>query len=416
MKTKKQILLVAVAVLLAVFAVGCSFSVSTAKIDSAIMTDSIDSQGKPGNEVTSYSADTMSLYTSAVIRNAPDHTQIRIVWTYVSGDQQIYEVKLDSGTISDRYISSSLDTSVQLPTGDYKVEYFVEKREVPDAVVNFTIVAADASLEDAHMTTNMDESGMPVDSIDTVLPAGTWYVSAILRNGKADTKVQFVWYDINGDVIDQYYFDPQGKTDIYIFGSLELNSIAPAGDYRVELYLDDATAPSTTVSFTVSDLMSENDTDLGAYTPYSQKANGLSMEYPSNWAIYESNDKSVVWFYPEEYAVKDEDDINALLLIILKGSGAGYTADTVLQEWIDETEADNLEDYQFVDKATDTLNGKDISALIYGWTKGDYTLYTMDFLILDGDDLYILTFTAEADKLDELFPYVEKAVMSFQLS
>ena len=56
-KMRKRILLIAVAALLAIFTVGCSFSVSTAKIQDAIMTNTVDADGKPGEEVVSFPAD-----------------------------------------------------------------------------------------------------------------------------------------------------------------------------------------------------------------------------------------------------------------------------------------------------------------------------------------------------------------------
>lgn len=254
MKNMKKFTLIAVAALLAIFTVGCSFNFSTAKIENAIMTDSVDAEGKPGEEVVSYPADAQTLFTSAKLMSAPDNTQIRIVWTYVTGDQLIDEVVLDSGDISDRYIYSDWSPNIILPEGDYQVEYFIDDREEPDATVKFVIVAAQnlptgAYLEDAHMTSYMDESGAPADTIDTVGTTGTWYVSAVLRNTQPDTVIQFVWYDTNGDVIDSYSLDPAGATDVYISGLLEITSVAPEGEYLVELYINDASTPSASVSF-----------------------------------------------------------------------------------------------------------------------------------------------------------------------
>lgn len=253
MRTRKSLLLILAAVTLAVFTVGCSFNFSTAKIEDAIMTDSIDAEGKPGEEVVSYPADALTLYVSAKLRNAPDNTQIRIVWTYVSGDQLIDEVVLDSGDISDRYIYSDLSPTATLPEGNYQVEFFIDEREEPDATVKFVVVApAGAYLEDAHMTSNMDENGIPVDTIDTLGATGTWYVSAVLRNTQPDTIIYYVWYDTEGNVIDSYSLDPAGATDVYIAGSLEITNTAPEGEYVVEIYINDASAPSASVSFTVT--------------------------------------------------------------------------------------------------------------------------------------------------------------------
>ncbi len=65
MKSRRRILVMGLALALAVFAAGCSFSFSTAKIEDAIMTNSVDAEGKPGDAVTSFTPDVAVLYTSA---------------------------------------------------------------------------------------------------------------------------------------------------------------------------------------------------------------------------------------------------------------------------------------------------------------------------------------------------------------
>ena len=44
-----------------------------------------------------------------------------------------------------------------------------------------------------------------------------------------------------------------------------------------------------------------------------------------------------------------------------------------------------------------------------------YDLTTIDFIILDGDNLYAITFTATSDDFATIYPYVEQIVLSFQI-
>lgn len=420
---KKRVLLIAVAALLAVFTVGCSFSVSTAKIEDAIMTNTVDADGKPGEEVVSFPADAAVLYTSAKLMNAPDNTKIRIEWTYVTGNQPIDSIELDSGDISSRYIYSNLEPTQLLPEGDYQVQYFVDDRKEPDATVKFVVVAAEnkatatdgAYLEDTHMTTGMDASGMPLDNVTSVASTGTWYVSSILRNATADTKIYYVWYDTDGNKIDQVEFDPQGATDVYIFGSFELSSIAPEGQYRVEVYIDDSMTPAATVDFTVSNIVANNSATDVQMTTYQQKEGGFSIQYPASWNMDEQTSSMLAWFYPAEYAIDGEAEINNVFVVAVKGSAAGYTTETALKSWIDETVAENHENYTYVDEAIDNINGRDIASYAYQWTKDGYNLSTIDFLILDGDNLYVVTFTATDEDFQTLYPFVEQMVLSFQI-
>jgi hypothetical protein len=423
MKTNKRILMITLALALAVFTVGCSFSVSTAKIEDAIMTNSVDADGKPGEEVVSFTADAAMLYTSAKIRNAPDNTQIRIVWTYVTENQLIDEIVVDSGTISDRYIYSNLEPTAALPLGDYQVQYFIDDRETPDATVKFVVVAAAAKaettdgayLEDFHMTSAVDASGAPVDNVTTLGTTGTWYVSSILRNTQPDTMIHYTWYDTNGNLIDSYDLDPKGATDVYVFGSFVLSDVAPEGQYRVEIFLDDATQPAGSVDFTVSNSIVNSATDSSDVTLYSQTEGGFSFLYPSSWVLQAFPENLGAWVYPADASIANENDINTAYVYANKATGAGYTTETLLQAWIDETEAESIENYAYVAKAVDTIDGREIASYSYSWSRGSYLLYTVDVLILDGSDFYVLTLTTTQDQYDAIYPLFEQMALSFKV-
>ena len=423
MKTSKRIMLMTLALALAIFTVGCSFNISTAKIEEAIMTDSVDADGKPGSTVTSFPADAAVLYTSAKLRNAPDNTKIRIVWTYLTGNQPIDEISLDSGDISDRYVYSNLTPTAILPEGDYQVEYFIEDRKEPDATVPFNVTAVEskaqstdgAYLEDAHMTSSVDAAGKPVDTIDTLATTGTWYVSSVLRNAQPDTVLHYTWYDTNGNVVDSFDLNPEGATDVYIFGSFQVTNEAPEGQYRVEIRIDDQTDPAATVDFNVSASAVNQSADSGAVTLYSQKEGGFSIEYPSDWVLQEYPENRGVMVYPKEYIVENETDINTVFVYSEKGTGAGYTTETLLKGWMDETEAGAIENYAYIAKGIDTINGHEIASYSYSWTRGAYSLYTTDVLILNGEDFYVLSLTSTQDVYPTIYPLFETMAISLEI-
>ncbi len=419
----KRRLLLAVAILFAIFTVGCNLSVSTAKIQDAIMTTSIDENGVPGEEVVSFPADVQTIYTSAKLMNAPDNTKIRIDWTYVTGNQPIDSITFDSGDIASRYIYSDFSPSSILPKGDYQVQYFIDDREEPDATVKFVVVDAEnivaatdaAFLEETHMTSGVDASGYPMDTVTSVPPTGTWYVTSILRNTQPGTMIHYVWYDTNGNVIDTVDFDPQGAKDVYIFGSFELTGIAPEGQYRVEVYIDDASTPAETVDFSVENITNDSAASSGQYANYQQTEGGFSVNYPKGWEMMEFVDSNMAWFYPAEYSIDGENDVNSVIVLSVKDSVSGYTTESALQSWIDETVAENHENYTYLDQSIDNVNGNDIASYAYSWTRDGYSLYTMDFLIVNGNDLYVVTFTATSEDFNTLYPYVEQMVLSLQI-
>lgn len=320
MKHQKRLLILAVVAVLVIFTIGCNSNVSTdeiadstltdsndangtAQIADAIMTDSIDANGMPGNTVTSFSGDASVIYTSAKILNAPNNTQIRIVWIYATSGEQFEEITLDSGDISDRYIYSSFEPSAILPTGDYQVEYYIEDHTAPDATVTFTV-------------TEVDENTAAV---------------------------------------------PDG------------------------------------------------------FTTYSQTEGGFSINYPETWTMLESKENFAVLLKPAEYAVADEEKINAVVVVAMKGYAQDAPIEDVQQTWNDQMAAAGFENYTSVSNTLDTVNGLDMAINEFSWSYADGDLYTMDFLILNGADLYVISFTATENTLETLFPYVEQMVLSFNL-
>lgn len=300
MKSNKRFAIIAVALALALFATACSFSVSTANIQDAIMTNSIDQDGVPGDAVTSFGSDAAVIYVSAKLRNAPDNTQIKFVWTYVTGNQNMGDVVIDSGDITDRYVYSNYTPSSPLPEGDYMVQIFIDERKEPDATVNFSVSAAAA---------------------------------------------------------------------------------VPTPGFNL----------------------------------YSQKEGGYSFEYPMDWMLQEFPDQFITFVYPDEYSVPGENDLNTVYVIANKGSGDGYTIDTLLQKWVDETNEEGIENYVYNAQSVDTINGKDFASFSYYWTRGDYQLFTVDVMLIDGVDFYLLELTVTEDNYDMIYPLFEHMAISFEI-
>lgn len=405
MKHTKRVLCLLAAMIFALSAASCSFT--TANVKDAVVTD------VNGNQVDSYTTGDKVFYAQAAIANAPEKTMITVVWSYVTENQVIDQTEYYTKESSE-VVPATLETASAFPAGDYKVEFFVEDRKEADATVPFEVIQSNASIEDTHMTSFMDEGGEPSDTITTVEPTGTWYVSAILRNTQPDTTVRFVWKDTTGAVIDEYAFDPEGKTDIYVGGTLQLSQVAPDGTYQVEIYLDDRTAPEATVSFDVKAIDPEAAAATSAdYSVYSQTEGGFSISYPTAWLDVGIPESLAAGFYPEDYAIEGEDEVNAV--IVVKVPDIGYTTQEALDEWVSETEAENNENYKSLDSTIEQVNGRDMAMYAYSWSRNGYNLVTFDFIVVDNNNLYVISFTATEEALNTLYPYVEQMVLSFQI-
>lgn len=406
MKNAKRILCLAAALLFALSAASCNFT--TAKMDSAIITDA------SGNAVESYDTNAKTFYAEANIKNAPDRTKVTIVWTYVDGNQIIDQMNVYSEEDT-TVVTSYLQAETSYPMGNYKVEFFVEDRKDPDTSVAFTVTkASDTAIENAHMTSAIDEDGVPVDTITEVAPSGTWYVAAELRNTQPDTQIRFVWYDSTGGTIDSYTLDPEGKSDVYINGSLELTQIAPEGTYKVEMFIDDSTEPAASVSFEVKTLVASN-ADLGEFTTYTQYEGNFSVQYPSAWTMIENTDKQLAIFYPEEYEIQEESDLNDVVVSRNEGIAEGYTMSSLLDKWASLMEEENYTDYQELERTVDTLNGREVGVFLFSNTRGEYSLYTVNFFFIEGNDLYEIHMVATEEVAEILLPYLEQIVSSFTI-
>ena len=136
MKRRKLIgYLSILAVLLCSFMLmGASCSVSSANVSDAVMTTAVDENYEPVDTVTSFAAGSIA-YVSAQLHNAPDDTTITFVW--YANDAQVAEYSTGNEGQTEAAIACGTDQTTQ--PGNYKVEIYIDEREDPDAVVEFTV-------------------------------------------------------------------------------------------------------------------------------------------------------------------------------------------------------------------------------------------------------------------------------------
>lgn len=122
-KPKIAIFATMIVILLSILA--CSGSVSTANIPDAWL--STDEAGS--NRTTDFSQDSV-FYAQVQLKNAPDDTTLKAVWTAVNVDGvepnfKIYETEYTGG---DELVHFSLSNDQLWPTGDYKVEIYLNDK------------------------------------------------------------------------------------------------------------------------------------------------------------------------------------------------------------------------------------------------------------------------------------------------
>ena len=112
------------------------FSFTTANIQNAhLSTDEKDSI-----QTTSYSASTKTFYCFFDLKNAPESTVVKGVWTLVSAEGYSSNSEIDSAEVtgSDGTYYFSLDRSADSwPVGKYKIDLYIDGKLVQ--TVNFEV-------------------------------------------------------------------------------------------------------------------------------------------------------------------------------------------------------------------------------------------------------------------------------------
>ena len=124
--------------IVALLLTGCSMSYTTATIIEPGMTTAVVN-GNPVDKVKVYSREDSQLFTYGTLNHAPEDTQIRVVWKYLTEPQSIHEVGVTSEGESGVYVFSTLVNDGPWPIGDYSVEIFIDNRDEPDAIAAFSI-------------------------------------------------------------------------------------------------------------------------------------------------------------------------------------------------------------------------------------------------------------------------------------
>lgn len=136
-KNKLTLYLVAITIMMvSVLLMGASCSATSANVSNAVMTTGVDDSSLPIDEVTSFPVNT-DVYVAAELHNAPDDTDITFIW-YLE-DQVVDSVTINNGDVSDAPLWGILPAELVTAPGNYAVEIYIDDREDPDTVTEFTV-------------------------------------------------------------------------------------------------------------------------------------------------------------------------------------------------------------------------------------------------------------------------------------
>ncbi len=257
---------VLVLIALATAVSACEFSFSTARIADAQTSKSVNANKEAVNPTTVFEP-TDVVHCVVKLANAPSDTKIRARWHVVNVPGQNPDEKLAETNLDEIGSNSIIDFNYTpgpagLPAGDYKVDVFLNPKDKgedkPAKTVTFSVKstvarAAEPQISRAYLTS--DPSG---DDEVTGYEAGTgaFYSNVVFQGPANGTKVTGKWIaEQVGDIapnteLRSMSYTMKGKEDIAKF-SLTYPKGFDAGRYRIEIYLNDSTAPATTLPFAV---------------------------------------------------------------------------------------------------------------------------------------------------------------------
>jgi hypothetical protein len=115
------------------------------------------------------------------------------------------------------------------------------------ALMGASCSVSSANVQNAVMTSAVDADGTPVDSVTTYPVGAPVYAVAELHNAPDDTIITFKWF-AEGQQVDEISLT-NTLTDQYVMSNVD--GITQAGNYSVEIYINEREEPDAVLSFTV---------------------------------------------------------------------------------------------------------------------------------------------------------------------
>jgi hypothetical protein len=132
---KRILSFVSLVVLVAIVAAGCSFSISTANIQQAVLAKDVKGNNfEPVDPTTTFPVDQPMIHLVVNVANAPSDTKVKTVWTAVDvGDAAPANTKIDEAEVAldssgTAHFTLSLPNSGAWPVGKYKVEVYLNDK------------------------------------------------------------------------------------------------------------------------------------------------------------------------------------------------------------------------------------------------------------------------------------------------
>jgi hypothetical protein len=142
----KVVEILALSVLSSLTIVGCSFSVSTAKLENLKMCGKVTTNKECASDTSTFAKNTPKLFATADLNNAPEGTKVKIDWKYLGGEAgtatDIDSINLETKSNMTTITSHLSAPNQGLPVGKYEVVMSLDTDNSKPIRKQFSIASA----------------------------------------------------------------------------------------------------------------------------------------------------------------------------------------------------------------------------------------------------------------------------------
>ncbi len=219
---------------------------TTPTISEVTMARDVTMNDTPVNPTSSFDAGTLTVYTTMLVSDAPEHgVRIRAEW-YEMGPSDPVLREWHEIDVRDGYAHFYYTKSNGWPAGEYAIRLYVDGDL--QATIPYSVIASGPQVSEATMARDVDDEGRPVNPT-TVFPSNAThiYCSVYIESSLSSTHARGEWYYLRGPDLpytDHLYATAETTVeegaDYWWFNIHDpTGGFFPRGEYAFILFLDD---------------------------------------------------------------------------------------------------------------------------------------------------------------------------------
>jgi len=397
----KKIIILTLAIILSLSLIPISSACTPELVfEDIVISSSVESDTyEPLDAKTEFDASAEHIYATIKYSGVKGSDNWRFKWTNLDtgetvldkGDQYDKNQKekyLEGIIESDIY---PLDESSIIPSGDYKVEFYNNGEIIKTAT--FKVNERQVKIIEVSLANELDQNNEPVTITQEFKSNETVYACVKVDYQTTGNTVKAQWKSSTDELLSEVSTDlVEYSSPSYLIFSFQWETgVIPAGNYKVEIYLNDSLYGS--FDFEVTEEVAEVTVTFDQGNEYSSTDFGFTITIPDNWTYEESKTAQEVGLS----IASPSQDIQVGLLFKAVNP-AGYSP---YETFADNDSASFAEQqsWTFIEKGKNDAvleNGTPCKEYYYNYTDNDNAIWTIGYCFAENKDkLYLLIAIAD---------------------